>query len=158
MMTQPDLDHEEGAVRPFVLCIDDDLNVLSALRRMLREEPYEVATVPSIAQALSMIRHHVPDVIVSDERMPQSSGSQFLAEVSERWPWIGRVILTAYRSREVMNSSVQAGVDVLLYKPWDIEGFKQTLRNLIQDSGRARARKALGRVEEIPFDLGGEGG
>jgi DNA-binding NtrC family response regulator len=157
-MTQPDLERGEGAVKPLVLCIDDDLNVLSALRRLLREEPYEVATVSSVAHALSLIRHHVPDVIVSDERMPYSSGSQFLAEVNERWPWIGRVILTAYRSREVMASSIRAGVDVLMYKPWDIESFKTTLRVLIEDSKHARARRDVGRVEEIPFDLGGEGG
>jgi two-component system response regulator HupR/HoxA len=157
-MIESEAARAEAREKPFVLCIDDDLAVLSSLRRLLREEPYEIATVPSVAQALSLIRHHVPDVIVTDERMPQSSGSQFLAEVSERWPWIGRVILTGYQGREIMNRSIRAGVDVLLYKPWDAEGFKRTLRGLVDDAGRNRGGTEAGRIEDLFFDLGGESG
>jgi CheY-like chemotaxis protein len=119
--------------RPFILCVDDDLGVLSALRRLLREEPYDVATVPSAAQALAFLRHHTPRVVVSDERMPDSSGCELLAEVRQRWPWISRAILTAYPGRDVMNRSLEAGADYLLCKPWDGEGLKQTLRQLVME-------------------------
>jgi len=119
--------------RPFILCVDDDLGVLSALRRLLREEPYDVATVPSAAQALSFLRHHRPRVVVSDERMPDTSGCELLAEVRQRWPGIRIAILTAYPGRDVMARSHQAGADFLLCKPWDEEGLKRTLRQLVME-------------------------
>ena len=117
--------------RPFILVVDDDLGVLAALRRQLREEPYDVATVPSAAQALSFLRSHQPKVLLSDECMPDSSGCELLAEVRQRWPWISRAILTAYPGHDVMQRSIRAGAEFLLCKPWDGEGLKRTLRQLV---------------------------
>lgn len=125
--TGPELD----AGRPFILCVDDDLGVLSALRRQLQDEPYDVATVPSAAQALSFLRCHRPKVLVADERMPDSSGCELLAEVRQRWPGISLAILTAYPGHDVMMRSLSAGADYLLCKPWDAEGLKRTLRQLV---------------------------
>ena len=93
---------------PLVLCVDDDLAVLSALRRLFRDEAFELATAPNAAQALAFLRRRAPDVIVSDERMPGTSGSEFLADVRGRWPWVGRVILTAYPGREMMIRGLEA--------------------------------------------------
>lgn len=117
--------------RPFILCVDDDLGVLAALRRELREEPYDVATVPSAAQALSFLRSHHPKVLMADECMPDSSGCELLAEVRQRWPWVSRAILTGYPGRDVMTRSINAGAEVLLFKPWDAEGLKLALRQLV---------------------------
>src|SRR5579859_3275386 len=96
--------------KPLVLCVDDDGAVLASLRRLFRGEPYDVITTASAAQALACLRRHPVSVIISDERMPGTSGSELLAEVRERWPWIGRIILTSFPGHEVMIRGLQAGV------------------------------------------------
>src|SRR5690349_18424248 len=104
------------------------------------------------------MRRRTPEVILSDERMPGTSGSEFLADVREHWPWVGRVILTAYPGREMTIRGLEAGVDFLLSKPWDAEALKRTLRRLILEVERARGEAGDGRPEAESFDLGGEGG
>ena len=147
-----------GAARPVVLCVDDDLAILSSLRRQFREEPYELVTAGSAAQALAALRRHPVSVIISDERMPEASGSELLAEIRERWPWIGRVLLTAYPGEEIVTRSFDAGADYLLYKPWDGDSLKRMVRHLTEGAERARRRSDDGVVEGTGLDVGGEGG
>ena len=104
--------------RHTVLCVDDDASVLSALRRVLRVEPFEVLTASNAAHALASLRSNKVEVIIADQRMPGLSGAELLAEVGQRWPRIGRVILTAYPGHAVMAEGIRAGVDVLFHKPW----------------------------------------
>ena len=123
---------------PVVLCIDDDAGVLAALRSLMRSEPYEVVTAASAAQGLALLRARPVEVVVADERMPGIGGCELLAEVRQRWPWIGRIILTAHPGYSVVVRGFRAGVDVLLPKPWDDLFLKKTIRNLIFGEGPVR--------------------
>src|SRR5438270_677043 len=135
---QPDPLAPQVGDKPVVLLVDDDLEVLSALRRQLRNELYDVITAASAAQALASLRGRRVQVVVSDERMPGTNGSELLAEVRDRWPWTGRIILTAYPGEDVMIRGLEAGVDFVLPKPWDIENLKTTLRRLVAQVERSR--------------------
>jgi DNA-binding NtrC family response regulator len=157
-MPIPDSDPVQPEGKPLVLLVDDDLGVLSALRRELREEPYDVLAVSSAARALASLRDRTVEVVVSDERMPGTNGSELLAEVRGRWPWIGRVILTAYPGQELTIRSVAAGVDFILPKPWDAEALKKLLRRLVALLDRPRPRDTKGVAEDSEAELGGEGG
>jgi len=146
----------EDVDKPVVLCVDDDLAVLSALRRLLRDEPYRVVTTPTPAGAFAVLRRQPISVIISDERMPVTTGMELLSEVRDRWPSIGRIILTAFAGRDTVVRGLEAGVDLLLTKPWDGESLKRTVRRLIGEVDRARAQD--GEVDLEDLDLGGEGG
>jgi len=147
-------DADEATGRPLVLLVDDDLEVLAALRRELRDEPYDLATAGSAAQALARLRGRPPHVVVADERMPGANGSELLADVRGRWPWVGRVILTGYPGADITIRGLEVGVDFVLPKPWDPETLKRTLRRLLLEVERSRSRTG----EESGVDLGGEGG
>lgn len=149
---------ELAAVRePVVLCIDDDARVLAALRRLLRGEPYGLVTATNAAQAFASLRVRPVEVVVSDERMPDVTGCELLAEVRQRWPWIGRVILTAHTDPTMTVRAFEAGVDFLFHKPWNDEALKSTIRRLIREVERERS--AFGDSRSEPeFDVGGEGG
>jgi DNA-binding response OmpR family regulator len=121
-----------------VLCVDDDGAVLSSLRRTLRAEPYDVLTAPNAAQALASLRKRAIDVVITDEHMPEVRGSEFLAEVRERWPLVGRVILTGYPGHSVMMRGFRVGVDFLIHKPWDDGALRKTIRKLIRKVERSR--------------------
>ena len=69
-----------------VLLVDDETNMLSALRRMLRGEQYEVSVYNNPLEAMETLKEEEFDVIVSDMRMPEMSGADFLYKASELWP------------------------------------------------------------------------
>jgi len=143
---------------PVVLCIDDDAQVLSALRRLLRGEPYNLVTATNAAQAFASLRVRPVEVVVSDERMPDVTGCELLAEIRQRWPWIGRVILTAHSDPAMAVRAVEAGVDFLFHKPWKDELLKSTIRRLIFEVERERAAFEDRTCGDAEPDLGGEGG
>ena len=146
------------AHEPVVLCIDDDAQVLSALRRLLRGEPYSLVTASNAAQAFASLRVRPVEVVVSDERMPDATGCELFAEVRQRWPWIGRVILTAHSDPAMSIRAVEAGVDFLFHKPWNDNLLKTTIRRLIFEVERERSTFGDPLSTEPQADLGGEGG
>jgi DNA-binding NtrC family response regulator len=144
--------------RHVVLCVDDDAAVLAALRRLFRGEPYEVVTATKPAHALSYLRHLPVKVVITDERMPDTNGSELLGEVSQHWPKIGRVILTGYPGHMVMSEGFWAGVDFLFHKPWDDESLRAAIRQLINDRETEPGIPQREAGQEAEYDLGGEGG
>jgi len=117
-------------MQPVVLCVDDNPCVLAALRRVFRAEPYGVVTAVSAAQALGVLRHDRVRVLISDLQMPDVSGPELLWEVEQRWPWIGRVILTAYPERR--DETQGLGVDFFLHSPWDDAFLRRSVRQLLR--------------------------
>jgi DNA-binding response OmpR family regulator len=144
--------------KPLVLCVDDDLATLAALRRQLQSEPYDVITAVSAAQALAALRVRDVEVVVTDERMPGTNGSELLAEIRDRWPWIGRVILTGHPGQDVALRGLEVGVDFLLPKPWDGDELKQSLRRLVRGVERSHPRSPEVPADKSSNDVGGEGG
>lgn len=138
--------------QPIVLCVDDEVETLSALRRCLRNEPYEVITARSAAEALGWIREVVVDLILTDQRMPGAPGTNLLREVRKRSPRTARAILTGYPQARLIQEGLEAGADTFLYKPWDDESLRATIRRILK-------KDATPLLESPPpFDLGGEGG
>lgn len=144
--------------RPVVLCVDDDPAVLSSLRRLFRAEPYDVLTTACPSQALASLRRQPVSVVISDERMPEKSGTELLAELRERWPGIGLVILTAYPDHELTVRGLEAGIDLLLTKPWEGETLRSAVRRLVDRGNRPGSWSDPGAEEGNQWDLGGEGG
>src|SRR5262245_19191871 len=93
----------EATVRPpvmrqrqVVVCIDDDAPVLSAVRRLLRHEPYEVITTIDPAEVLRLVGTREVNLIIADQRMPQMLGTELLKAVRQRSPGTICVFLTGH--------------------------------------------------------------
>jgi DNA-binding response OmpR family regulator len=140
--------------REAILCVDDEPPVLAALRRTLKREPYDVITATDASLAMECLERLPIEVVIADERMPLMSGTRLLREIRKRWPWMGLVILTGYPGESIMVRGLQAGIDLLLYKPWDDDALKRTIRRLLEEVERARAEGG----ERPEFDVGGEAG
>jgi DNA-binding response OmpR family regulator len=140
-----------------ILCVDDEPQVLSALGRTLRREPYEVLRARGAGEALDLLERFPIKVVLTDERMPQMTGSELLAEVRKKWPLVGRIILTGHPGPAVMIRGLEAGTDFLLTKPWDEDTLRRAIRALIEEVDRS-----LGSGSGVPpdswVDFGGEGG
>ncbi|MEE2730313.1 MAG: HD domain-containing phosphohydrolase [Pseudomonadota bacterium] len=115
-----------------VLLVDDEGNMLSALKRMLRGEAYDVSTFNNPLQALEAIQAEEFDVIVSDMRMPEMSGADFLLEAATLWPDTPRILLTGYSDQDSTVRAInEAKIFRYVEKPWD----NDELRLLINEAG-----------------------
>jgi putative nucleotidyltransferase with HDIG domain len=112
-----------------VLFVDDEVNILKALQRLLRNEPIEILTASTPSEAFELIEHAEPQVIVSDQRMPEMSGVDFLASVRDRHHDVVRMMLTGYTDMTIAVEAINKGeIYRLITKPWNDEELKATLR------------------------------
>jgi thioredoxin reductase (NADPH) len=114
--------------KPFLLVVDDDPQVLAAVRRDLRShyrEHYTVVSAASGEEALATVRElkargDALAMIISDQRMPGMLGTAVLATSREVYPLARRVLLTAYSDIDAAVRAInEAHLDHYLSKPWD---------------------------------------
>ena len=113
---------------PSFLFVDDETRILSALRRTLRREGWEILLAETTDAALSLLRRRPVDVVVSDQKMPGMSGLQLLSEVGRLRPEARRVLLTGWPEEVPRERLEQLGVSALVAKPWDDGDLKAILR------------------------------
>lgn len=109
-----------------VLLVDDDVNLLAALRRVFRWENYELLFAHSAEEALRLLEAGPPiQLIISDFMMPGMSGSELLSRVRERWPDIIRIMLTGHADTDAVMGSVKDGaVYRFILKPWNDDDLR----------------------------------
>ena len=116
---------------PCLLIVDDEARILSALRRALRREGYEILTAERAEEALRILEERPVDAILSDQKMPGMSGAQFLAEAARRRPDAARMIITGWTEEIPRDRLDELGVCALVTKPWDDAKLKATLRRVL---------------------------
>jgi len=119
------------STRPVVLLVDDEVHILSSLKRMLRREPYEVVTTPSVAEALALLAQQRIAVVVSDQKMPGASGIAFLREVAAKHPSTRRILLTGWPEEIPPAEREAAKLDAILPKPWDDAELKAVIQRCV---------------------------
>jgi DNA-binding NtrC family response regulator len=92
-----------------VLFVDDEVNILKALQRLMRNEPIKVLTANRPAEAFELIDRWSPQVIVSDQRMPEMSGVEFLSSVRDRHNDVVRMMLTGYTDMTIAVDAINKG-------------------------------------------------
>ncbi len=116
-----------------LLCVDDEPSILSALKRLLRKEPFKVYTAVGGQAGLEVMARHRIQVVVSDQRMPGMTGTQFLQKVKEQWPDTIRVILSGFAEADVIVESINQGeIFRFVAKPWKDESLKATIRQCFE--------------------------
>ena len=124
--------HRSLRTLPAVLVIDDEVRSQEALRRTL-EEDFEVLCASSAAEGMEILEREQSTaavrIVLCDQRMPGTTGVQFLKEVRHRWPDIVRIILSGYTDAEDIITGVnEAGIWQYLLKPWQPEQLLLTLQ------------------------------
>ena len=104
-----------------ILILDDEENNVSAISRLLRTEPdMQVEGYTSAAEALRRAEESAFDVVVSDYRMPEMDGTQFLEKFRQLQPNAYRIIVSAFSDVEMLRKAInQAQIHRFVQKPWD---------------------------------------
>jgi diguanylate cyclase (GGDEF)-like protein/PAS domain S-box-containing protein len=116
-----------------LLLVDDEPAIRSALTRMLRPDGYHVLSASSGAEALEMLAENPVQVIISDQRMPGMTGTEFLNIAKQLYPETVRIILSGYTDLATVTESINRGsVYKFLTKPWEDEVLRQQVRDAFQ--------------------------
>jgi response regulator RpfG family c-di-GMP phosphodiesterase len=126
-----------SAVTSTILCVDDEPNILSALRRLFRAKGYHVQIALGGEEGLALMEEEHIDLVISDMRMPDMDGAQFLEKVRARWPECIRILLTGYSDIQSIVAAVNCGeIHRYIAKPWDENDIVQVVHQALE-------RKAL---------------
>ena len=127
-----------------ILCVDDETNILSSLRRMFSLVGYKVTTAESGSEGLELLAKQTFDVIVSDMRMPNMDGAQFFEAVRKRWPETVRILLTGYSDTTSAIAAVNQGeIYRYLSKPWVDEELCATVKSALEFAALKLERERL---------------
>lgn len=116
------MNDENAVTKPpmTVLCVDDELDILKSMKRLLHKKSYTLLLAESGVKALELMQQNDVHLIISDMRMPAMSGAELLEKVATSYPNSYRILLTGYADMESTVNAVNKGkIHRYLQKPWD---------------------------------------
>jgi diguanylate cyclase (GGDEF)-like protein len=130
--------------KPTLLLVDDEPSILASLRRLLRNDGYQILTAAGGRQGLQMLAEHRVDVIVSDQRMPEMTGVEFLRSVRQLYPETVRLVLSGFTELQTVTDAVNAGaIYKFLTKPWDDEQLRAHIQEAFTYGAMAQENRLL---------------
>ncbi|MDO8767113.1 MAG: response regulator [Burkholderiaceae bacterium] len=133
-----------GTKMSTILCVDDEPNILSSLRRLFRTKGFQVRVAESGQAGLALLATEPIDLVISDMRMPEMDGAQFLAQVRERWPDTVRLLLTGYSDVTSIIDAINRG-EIYRYitKPWDDNDIVLIVRHALERRALEQEKQRL---------------
>jgi CheY-like chemotaxis protein len=142
-------------VQQHLLLVDDETNVLSSLQRVLRRDGYTLHLADSAKKAFDVLAQQPIDVILSDHRMPEQTGTEFLSKVKDLYPGTVRLMLSGYTEVRAVTDAINEGsIYKFLTKPWDDDQLRANVREAFQRHSMEAENLRLHRqVESINSEL-----
>lgn len=111
-----------------LLFLDDEVNILKSLERVFFDEDFEIETFTEGEEALEYLKDNPVELIISDQRMPGMTGSEFCAKAREIRPDAIRMILTGYADLEAAVEAINDGqIYKFMFKPWNDDELRATV-------------------------------
>jgi response regulator RpfG family c-di-GMP phosphodiesterase len=127
-----------------ILCVDDEANILAALKRLFRPAGYRILTADSGQAGLQLLEAESVDLVISDMRMPEMDGVRFLEQVRARWPGTVRLLLTGHADVGSIIDAINCG-EIYRYitKPWDDNDILLLVRHALERHALEREKQRL---------------
>ncbi|MCL9781193.1 response regulator [Vibrio sp. S4M6] len=135
-----------------VLFVDDEISILKSITRLFYNEGCKVMTALNAAEGLSLLDEQPVHVVVSDQRMPDMSGSEFLTQVRKFHPQVIRITMSGYADiASVIECINEAHIHHFIPKPWDSEQLKSIVLHYLSVASNMRSN-AVGEHEHFYFN------
>lgn len=116
-----------------LLLVDDEENILRSLNRLLRRDGYDVHIAVGGQAGLDYLKDNEVGVIISDQRMPEMSGVEFLSQVKELYPDTVRIVLSGYTDLNSVTDAINEGaIYKFLTKPWDDDLLRKNIQQAFE--------------------------
>lgn len=130
-----------------IMLIDDEENIVRALKRSLRSQGWEIVIHVDPHEALRDLEAGEYSVIISDYRMPAINGVEFLEYCRFRQPDAIRIVLSAYADKDAMLEAINtAQIYRFLTKPWDDTELQMVIREAIEKYDLIRETRRLSAI------------
>lgn len=127
-----------------ILLIDDDLNILRSLQRILRKEGYDVLTARDSQEGFSLLERHQVDLIISDQNMPGMNGLDFFKASITRFPETINILLTGNADLDLAIEAINnCNIYKFLIKPCNSDELKITIKRALEHFDLVREKKDL---------------
>jgi len=140
-----------------ILCVDDESNILNALKRALQGLNYRLLTTTKSDEAMAILRDNPVVLVISDQRMPAMKGTELLRQVKESYPGVARILLSGQTSPEDLVDAINVSeVCRFISKPWDDKALREAVAFCIEQESRkyeTRTAKALGLLLHVVSQL-----
>lgn len=116
-----------------VLYVDDEKPIIESVKRLFRKEKFKLLTASSGEQGLDILKNNKVHLVISDQRMPQMSGTEFLTRVKDNYPDTMRILLTGYTEINSIQEAINKGnIYKFLLKPWKGEDLKAEVSKTLE--------------------------
>lgn len=116
-----------------LLLVDDERNVLKSLKRLLADSDYHILTAPSGAEGLRLFKEHEIHLVVSDYRMPDMNGVEFLSQVKQEHPDTVRMVISGYADASAVVEAINEGeIYRFIPKPWNDQDLLTTISSCFE--------------------------
>lgn len=136
--------------RHAILLVDDEPEVLFSLKGLLRRE-FDLYTANSAAEALQILQEHPIHVIMTDQRMPEMTGSELMHRARTQYPDAVRIVFTGYADiKAVIQAINEGGVHRYITKPWDPDELIDVLKSAARRYDQiTRSRELLTEAQQL---------
>ncbi|TBR17125.1 response regulator [bacterium] len=138
-----------------ILIVDDEVNILNSLGRLLRAEDYDVVTAENVAQGIEKLKEKSGvDLVISDNKMPDGTGVEFFIKVRQLYPDTIRILITGYPDLESAISAINKGqVYRFVTKPWNNEELKLIVKQALDYYDVIRDNRSLLTIAKQQSDM-----
>src|SRR5918912_2155445 len=134
---------------PQVLVIDDEMGPRESLRMLLKPN-YQVHTADSVDAGIRLLREKQPDAVISDIRMPGTSGIEGLRKIREIDPHVAVIMLTGFGALETAKEALRLGANDYISKPFDAGEMREVIgRNVERTRVQRAAENAAAEIKEL---------
>lgn len=132
-----------------ILFVDDEKNILSSLKRLFRPIIENIITAESGAEGLEVLHSAKVDLVVSDMRMPEMDGAEFLEQVANKYPDTIRILLTGFADiTSTINAVNKGSIYRYISKPWEDNDIRLTVQHAIKGKFLEKEKNRLQALTE----------
>ncbi len=139
---------------PYIMAVDDDLEVLETLGRVLERELYDVSLASSAHEALELLENRTPDILILDIMMPGMDGIAMCRKLrnDSRFMALPILFLTAKGSTDDIVDGLDAGADDYVIKPFELAELRARIHALLRRSTRDSESGAVIQLQDLKLD------
>ena len=117
-----------------ILLIDDDEWIRDSLRLFFESEGCRLTALETAEEGMESLKSHNYEIILTDYRLPGMDGLEFLKKIQDTQPYAMKVLITAFRSEQVISEAARIGIHDFIDKPFTTKTIEESLSRLIENS------------------------